>query len=103
MKTPKRDLLTGFEYPFYDVTADVWNFRLQEYDRIGITITQTYEEALSIVRKIQVNKNTAQAEIHEETYDTYELITIKVAVTDDPRGYIFYDPRTEKDIEEVEE
>lgn len=103
MKTPKRDLLTGFKYPFYDVTADVWNVRLQEYDRIGITITQTYEEALSIVRKIQVNKNTVQAEIYEKTCDTYELIAIKVAVTDDPRGYIFYDPRTEKDIEEVEE
>ena len=93
----RRDPYTGFEYPFYRVTADVWNAKAEEYDREVLMQAQTYEEALAVVRKTDVNPDVVQLRIVEDNYDDDEVIAIKVA-TDDTNGYTFYDPRTEKEI-----
>ena len=93
----RRDPCTGFEYPFYSVTADVWNAAAEEYDRQTLADRQTYEEALEIVRGINVNPDVFMAEIVERNYEDDEVVGIKVSV-DTKRGYDFYDPRTEKEI-----
>ena len=91
----KRDPVTGFEYPFYIVTADVWNPKTEDYDGKVLANVQTYEEAVSMVKKIPVNADTVQVEIIEDGYEEEEVVAIKVAVTDNPSGYDFYDPRTD--------
>ena len=93
----RRDPCTGFEYPFYSVTADVWNAAVEEYDRQKLADRQTYEEAIEIVRGINVNPDVFMVEIVERNYEDDEVVGIKVSV-DTKRGYDFYDPRTEKEI-----
>ena len=93
-----RDILTGFEYPFYYVVADVWNPKTEEYEREKIATMQTYEEAISFAKATPVNEDTLQVEVFQDNYEDDEVVAIKVAVSDDPPGYYFYNPLTEKEI-----
>ena len=95
----KHDPVTGFEYPFYYVIAEVWNPKVEEYDGKVLAKMQTYDDALSLVKKTKVDCDTTQIEIIEEYYDSSDVVAIKVAVEDNPSGFDFYDPRTEKPIE----
>ena len=96
----KRDPVTGFEYPFYSVFTDEWDSAIKEYVRSTIVTVQTYDEAISIIKKIPVSADIMQVGAKEESYDSTEVVAIKVAVNDNPSGYEFYDPRTDKNIEQ---
>ena len=94
----KRDPVTGFEYPFYYVLADVWIPEIENYERQRIANTQTYEEALSVVKSTPVNADLFQLTLCEDSYFGVDSLAIKVSVEGSP-GYEFYDPNTGKDIE----
>ena len=87
------------EYPFYSVSKDVWDAKRKRYELCTVADVQTYDEAIAIARKIDVNAKVLQVQVHEEGEDYVELLATKVAVENDPKGYEFYDERTGKDIE----
>ena len=94
----KRDPCTGLYYPYYHVSQELWNPKAEEYDGTIIAYFQTYEEALSMLRNTPVNSDLFQLEIVECYEDSSTVIAEKVA-TDDPKGYFFWNPQTEKEIE----
>ena len=93
-----RDLWTGLEHPFYRVYAEVWDKNREEYFPETIASVQTYEEAIAIAKKTRVSANRPQVKVVEETLYDSESVACKDAVTDNKRGYVFYDPRTDEDI-----
>ena len=94
----RKDVVTGFYYPFYEVISDEWDAKAEEYRCYLLAQTQTYEESLAVIREVEVNSDVPQVEIIENGWDHSETLAIKIAVSDNPRGYDFYDSRTDKDL-----